>query len=98
MRTSRPRPIWTRGSTTSRAGAPVAASELHPRDTAQTVRVPGGELLVTDGSFTESTEWIAGFAILECSTLDEAVEIASRNPIPYQGRLEVRPVLHSDGI
>lgn len=35
-----------------------------------------GNLLVTDGPFTESKEWIAGFDVLDCADLDEAVEIA----------------------
>lgn len=36
------------------------------------------------------------FAILECADLDEAMEIASRNPMAYEGRLELRPI-HSMG-
>ena len=63
---------------------------------ATTIRVRRGELLVTDGPFTESKEWIAGFAILECEDLDEAIEIAARNPMAYEGRLELRPI-HSMG-
>jgi hypothetical protein len=35
------------------------------------VRVSKGEVLVSDGPFTESKEWIAGFDILECEDLDE---------------------------
>jgi hypothetical protein len=59
---------------------------------ARTVAQRGGELLVTDGPFAETQEWIAGFAILECASMDEAVEIAARNPAAYYGRLELRPV------
>ena len=50
-----------------------------------------GEVLITDGPFTESKEWIAGFDILECEDLDEAIEIASRHPMAREGRLELRP-------
>lgn len=63
---------------------------------ATTIRVRSGELLITDGPFTESKEWIAGFAILECADLDEAIEIAARHPMAYEGRLELRPI-HSMG-
>ena len=45
----------------------LSGVRLHPVDDATTVRVRGGDLLVTDGPFTESKEWIAGFAMLECA-------------------------------
>jgi len=69
---------------------------LQEVEDATTIRVRGGELLITDGPFTESKEWIAGFAILDCADLDEAIEIAARNPMAYEGRLELRPI-HSMG-
>ena len=40
----------------------------------------------------ETREWIAGFAILECDSMDDALDIAARNPAAYYGRLELRPV------
>ena len=46
--------------------------------------------MITDGPFTESKEVIVGFDILECDSLDEAVEIAARHPMARAGRLEVR--------
>ena len=51
----------------------------------------GGKVLVTDGPFAETREWIAGFDILECADLDEAIEIASQHPMARFGRLELRP-------
>lgn len=70
----------------------VTGDRLRPVEDATTVRVRNGELLVTDGPFTESKEWIAGFDVLECSDLDEAIEIASRHPMAFTGRLELRPI------
>ncbi len=58
----------------------------------RTVARRGGRTLVTDGPFAETREWIAGFAILECESLEEAVELAGRNPAASYGRVEVRPV------
>lgn len=72
-------------------GAWVAGDRLRPVEDATTVRVRSGELLVTDGPFTESKEWIAGFDILECADLDEAIDIASRHPQAYGGKIELRP-------
>lgn len=72
-------------------GRHVIGERLRPVDAATTVRVRKGELLVTDGAFAETKEWIAGFDVLECDNLDEAIEIASRHPMAYQGRIELRP-------
>ena len=69
----------------------MLGDRLRPVEDATTVRVRSGELLVTDGPFAESREWIAGFDILDCEDLDEAIEIASRHPMARMGRLELRP-------
>ena len=73
-------------------GAWLTGDRLRPVEDATTVRVRNGELLVTDGPFTESKEWLAGFDVLECAGLDEAIEIAARHPMAYTGRLELRPI------
>ena len=73
------------------SGKRVLGDRLRPVSDATTVRVSKGEVLVTDGPFTESKEWIAGFDILECDNLDEAIAIASRHPQANGGKLELRP-------
>ncbi|WP_082590580.1 YciI family protein [Agromyces sp. Soil535] len=73
-------------------GVHVLGERLRPLEDATLVRVRGGELLVTDGPFTESKEWIAGFDVLDCRDLDEAIEIASRHPMARFGRIELRPM------
>ena len=72
-------------------GKRLDGHRLHPPETATTVRRRGGDLLVTDGPFTESHEWIAGFDILECADLDEAISIAAAHPMSAAGALELRP-------
>jgi len=72
-------------------GKRLTGDRLRPVGDATTVRVSRGEVLVTDGPFTESKEWIAGFDILECDNLDEAIAIASRHPQANGGKLELRP-------
>ena len=69
---------------------------LHERETASTVRVRDGKTLVTDGPFAETREWIAGFALIEAASMEEAIDLAQRNPAAHWGRVEVRPV-HSFG-
>ena len=50
-----------------------------------------GEVLVTDGPFAETKEQVAGFNVLACPSLAEAVEIASQHPTARFGTLELRP-------
>jgi hypothetical protein len=69
----------------------VTGNRLRPAEDATTVRRRGDKLLVTDGPFAETQEWIAGFDILECADLDEAIEVASQHPMARFGRLELRP-------
>jgi hypothetical protein len=57
---------------------------------AKTVRRRKGKVVVTDGPFTETKEWIAGFDILECADFNEAIEIASKHPMARFGTIEVR--------
>ncbi|SEG89116.1 Uncharacterized conserved protein [Actinacidiphila yanglinensis] len=58
---------------------------------ATTVRVRDGALLLTDGPFAETKEQMAGFDVIECADLDEAVEVASKHPVAKYGMVEVRP-------
>ncbi|MEU9056413.1 YciI family protein [Streptomyces sp. NPDC048384] len=60
-------------------------------DRAVTVRVRGGEVLRSDGPFAETKEYVAGFDILECDSLEEAIEAAARHPVAAVGAMEVRP-------
>ena len=73
------------------AGRRVEGNELAPPSAATTVRVRGGEVLLTDGPFAETKEVIVGFDILECADLDEAVAVAAAHPMAWGGRLELRP-------
>jgi hypothetical protein len=68
----------------------VMGDRLAPADDARTVRVRSGQVLVTDGPFTESKECIAGFDILECNDIEEAIDVAARHPMARFGRIELR--------
>lgn len=70
-----------------RGGAPLA-----PSTSATSVRVRDGEVLMTDGPFAETKETLAGFFLIEAQDLDEALEIAAKNPVAKAGTIEVRPV------
>ena len=69
---------------------------LRPVREAATVRVRDGEVLVSDGPFAETKEQIAGYDVIECSSLDEAVQVAARHPVASLGAIEVRPFIPGD--
>ena len=59
---------------------------------ATTVQVRSQELLVSDGPFAETREQIAGYDVIDCADLDEAIEVASKHPTAWYGTIEVRPI------
>lgn len=56
------------------------------------MHVRDGETLVSDGPFAEAKEWIAGFDLVECADLDEAIEVAAKGPVSWFKTIEIRPV------
>ena len=72
-------------------GIQVYGHALASAEAATTVRVRGGETLVADGPFADTKEFIAGFSVVECAGIDEALQIASAHPLARYHRVEVRP-------
>lgn len=76
------------------AGAWVFAAGLHPAESATVLRPGGGEILITDGPFTEGKEHLGGFTVVEAEDLDAALgwarKLAGVTTLP----VEVRPFLH----
>ena len=70
----------------------ITGDQLAPPRRARTVRIRGGRKMVTDGPFVETKEAIGGFDLLECGSLDEAVEVAATHPLAEVGTIEVRPL------
>jgi hypothetical protein len=76
-------------------GIRLLGGPLQDPNAAVTVRVRDGETLITDGPFVETKEWVAGFDLLECADIDQAVEVAAKHPLSWFHSIEVRP-LHGD--
>jgi hypothetical protein len=74
------------------SGRLLAAEPLHPVETATTVRVRQGEVLLQDGPFAETKEQLAGFYLIDANDLNDAIRLASRIPPAKHGSIEVRPV------
>jgi hypothetical protein len=71
----------------------VGGERLQPAETATTVRLAGGELLLTDGPFADTKEIFGGFFLVEAPDLDSALELAGRVPaLRFGGSVEVRPL------
>lgn len=70
----------------------LLGARLAPPSDATTVRRRNGQVMLTDGPYAETKEWIAGFDLIECANLDEAIEIASAHPVAGFGMIEIRPV------
>jgi len=73
----------------------VAVEGLKSTASATTIRMNGDQAITLDGPFAETKEQLAGFYILECADLDEAIEWAKRMPTGCKGGpggIEIRPV------
>jgi hypothetical protein len=79
------------------AGVFVAGEGLEPTSAATTVRVRDGERVLSDGPFAETKEQLGGFYLLECRSLDEAIDWAAKIPGASSGSVEVRPVMNYEG-
>jgi hypothetical protein len=73
-------------------GAWVTGDQLAPPRRARSVRVRDGKTIVTDGPFAETKEAVGGFDVIECGSLEEAIEIAAGHPVAQMGTIEVRPL------
>ncbi|HEX4776274.1 MAG TPA: YciI family protein [Acidimicrobiia bacterium] len=73
-------------------GVLQGGERLRPTTTATTVRVRDGEVLTSDGPFTETKEQVGGYFVVDAADLDAAIEIASKIPGAAHGAIEVRPI------
>ena len=74
-------------------GVRLLGRELESPATAAIVRVRDGETLVSDGPFMETKEFMAGFDLLDCADLDEAIEVAAKHPVSWFDTIEIRPCM-----
>lgn len=86
---------WAAIEEATRKGVLLGAEPLAPTTTATTVRVQDGKSLITDGPFAETKEQLAGYYMLDCANLDEAIEWAAKIPAGCRGGegcIEIRPM------
>ena len=70
-------------------------AQLQPSDTAKTLRMQNGKLLVTDGPFTETKEVLSGIYLVDADNEERALELAQQVPTLSRmgGVIEVRPIV-----
>jgi hypothetical protein len=79
------------------SGEFVSGEALADPSNARAIRVHDGVPAVTDGPFAEAKEHLGGFMIVDCESLDRALEIAKRFPHIGTGGMEVRPLMDGAG-
>jgi hypothetical protein len=82
--------------TVARGVGVVVGKPLDAPTSAKTVRVRDGQVLISDGPFAETKEFLGGIGIIDCASLEEAIEVTARNPIAHINAIELRPI--SDGM
>ena len=75
-----------------RAGVYVGGDVLQLPETGTTIRANEGKRHVQDGPYADTKEQLAGLLVLELSSLDEALDWATRCPAASGGAVEVRPL------
>jgi hypothetical protein len=75
-----------------KSGHFIGANRLKPRETATTIRVRNGKVVVTDGPFAETKEQLGGYYLIDAKDLDDAIRVAARIPGARFGCVELRPV------
>jgi hypothetical protein len=73
------------------AGVWLFSARLHDPETATVVRMSDGQVLTTDGPFTEAKEHLGGFYIIEVPDLDGALRWATKVTAATRTPIEVRP-------
>jgi hypothetical protein len=80
------------------SGELIVSEALADPSLAKRVVAGEGGTMTTDGPFAEAKEQLAGLFLIECDSIDRAVEIAARVPEAAYGLVEVRPVLELGGL
>jgi hypothetical protein len=79
------------------SGELIVSEALADPSLTKRVSVREGRTVTSDGPFAEAKELLAGFYLVECESLERALEIAARVPEADLGLVEVRPVMDLSG-
>jgi hypothetical protein len=80
------------------SGELIVSERLADPSQAKCVSVREGQTMASDGPFAETKEYLAGFFLIDCESMERAVERAARIPEAAFGLVEVRPVVDRGGL
>ena len=80
------------------SGELIVTEALADPSLTRRVTVRDGQTVTSDGPFAEAKELLAGFFLVECDSMERAVEVAARMPEAELGLIEVRPVMELGGM
>jgi hypothetical protein len=80
------------------SGELVGFAALADPSNSKVVRVRDGAPAVTDGPFVEAKEFLAGYYVVDCESVERAAELAAQMPEARFSGVEVRPVMESGGM
>ena len=76
------------------SGELIGAYGVADQMEAKKVRLADGAAVVTDGPYIEAKEYLGSFYVIDCESLDRAIEIAAEMPAARLTAVEIRPLLH----
>ena len=79
------------------SGELIVSEGLADPATAKYVSVREGKTVASDGPFAEVKEHLAGFYLIECDSIERAIELAAKAPDAAYSYVEVRPILDMSG-
>ncbi len=72
----------------------LGSGQLHPPETATTLRMQDGQMLTTDGPFADTKEVFGGYYLFDLENVDAALAVAGRIPaVRLGGSVEIRPLV-----
>lgn len=80
------------------SGEYVGGNALADKEQSKVVRIHNDATMITDGPYLEAKEHLAGYDIVECDSMERALEIATRNPHSRVLGIEVRPIMDLGGL
>jgi hypothetical protein len=80
------------------SGEMIVGEALADASMGKRISVTDGRAVASDGPFAESKEQLAGFILIQCDSMERAVEIAGRIPEAPLGLVELRPVMVYSGV
>jgi hypothetical protein len=86
--------VWQDYQAINQTSGVTPGRRMASPDSATTVRVADGKVLVTDGPFVETKEALGGYLFYEADDIDAAIALAARVPAArYGGAVEIRPLV-----